>query len=64
MTDQEAGIFFLKNHICVHLQDFKHKYDCIVLMIQKLYAVVSGECECDNMDSVAMQDVMLSGHFY
>lgn len=35
-----------------------------MIMIQKLYAVVSGECECDNMDSVAMQDVMLSGHFY
>jgi len=33
-------------------------------MIRKLYSVVSGECDPDNMDSVANQDVMLSGHFY
>lgn len=48
----------------MHLSDFKHKFDCLIIMIRKLYSVVSGECDTDNMDSVANQDVMLSGHFY
>lgn len=48
----------------MHLSEFKHKFDCLIIMIRKLYSVVSGECETDNMDSVANQDVMLSGHFY
>ena len=33
-------------------------------MIEKLYAVASGECECDSLDSVANQEVMLGGHLY
>ena len=33
-------------------------------MIEKLYAVVAGECECDNLDSVANQEVLLGGHLY
>ena len=33
-------------------------------MIEKVYAVSSGECECDNLDTVANQEVMLGGHLY
>ena len=33
-------------------------------MIEKIYAVVAGECELDNLDSPAIQEVLLSGHLY
>lgn len=33
-------------------------------MIEKLYALVAGECEFDNLDSNANHEVMLSGHLY
>jgi|TARA_B110000305_G_C19319602_1_gene578273 DNA-directed RNA polymerase I subunit RPA2 len=33
-------------------------------MIEKLYAIVAGECEVDNLDSNANQEVMLGGHLY
>ena len=33
-------------------------------MIEKLYAVVSGECEGESLDSVANQECMLGGHLY
>lgn len=33
-------------------------------MIEKLYAVVAGECEVDNLDSPSNHEVLLSGHLY
>lgn len=33
-------------------------------MVEKLYAVVAGECECDNLDALSNQEVMLGGHIY
>jgi DNA-directed RNA polymerase beta subunit len=33
-------------------------------MIEKLYAVVAGECEFDNLDSTSNHEVLLSGHLY
>lgn len=35
-----------------------------MVMIEKLYAVVGQECETDNLDSIANQEVLLSGHLY
>jgi len=33
-------------------------------MIDKLYAIVNGECENDSLDSVSNQEVLLGGHLY
>ena len=33
-------------------------------MIEKLYAVVAGECEFDNLDSPSNHEVLLTGHLY
>lgn len=33
-------------------------------MIQKLYALVSGDCVADNPDSPMHQEVLLGGHVY
>ena len=40
------------------------KFNSLCMMIEKLYAVVAGECELDNLDSPANQEVLLSGHLY
>jgi DNA-directed RNA polymerase I subunit RPA2 len=34
------------------------------MMIEKLYAVVAGECELDNLDSPSNHEVLLTGHLY
>ena len=34
------------------------------LMLEKLYAVVAGECECDSLDAVSNQEVLLGCHLY
>jgi len=48
----------------VHTPQYRDKFNVLCLMIEKLYAVVSGECELDNLDSPANQEVLLSGHLY
>ena len=64
MSDVEAGRFLLERLICVHVPDFQDKYETLCLMIEKLYSVVAGECECDTLDSLSNQEVMLGGHLY
>jgi DNA-directed RNA polymerase I subunit RPA2 len=64
MSDIEVGRFLIERLICVHVPDFLDKYETLCLMIEKLYAVVAGECECDTLDSLSNQEVMLGGHLY
>ena len=64
MTDIEVGNFFINRHIFVHVKNYKDKFNSLCLMIEKLYAVVAGECEFDNLDSTANHEVLLSGHLY
>jgi DNA-directed RNA polymerase I subunit RPA2 len=53
MTDIEVGRFLIERLILVNLPNFEDKFQTLCLMIEKLYAVVAGECECENLDSVA-----------
>lgn len=62
--DVEVGKIFLKKHIFVHANSDKDKFNCLCIMMEKLYSVVAGECETDNLDSIANQEVLLSGHLY
>lgn len=64
MSDVEVGRFLIERLILVHLSDFSDKFQTLCLMIEKLYAVVAGECECDNLDALSNQEVMLGGHLY
>ena len=51
MSDVEVGNFFIQKHIFVNSQRNSDKFNSLCLMIEKLYAVVAGECELDNLDS-------------
>ena len=64
MTDLDIGRFFIEKHIFVNANDNRDKFNSLCLMIEKLYAVVAGECELDNLDSASNQEVLLSGHLY
>jgi len=63
-TDVEVGRFFIERFLFVHIESHKDKFNVLCLMLEKLYAVVAGECELDNLDSNANQEVLLSGHLY
>ena len=64
LTDEEVGRLFLQRHICVHTEAFEEKFDTLLVMLEKLYAAVHGQCELDNLDSPANQEVLLAGHLY
>ncbi len=53
MSDIEVGRFFLEQHIFVNISQSEDKFNTLCVMIEKLYAVVAGECELDNLDSPA-----------
>jgi DNA-directed RNA polymerase I subunit RPA2 len=52
-TDEEIGEIFLKENICVHLNKFIDKYNCLLLMIDKLLGYVTNKHKADNLDSLA-----------
>lgn len=48
----------------IHCADNGEKVNSLVLMLQKLYSLVNGSIEADNLDSMANHEVLLSGHLY
>ncbi len=63
-SDKQAGEIFISENICVHLDIAKDKFNTICLMIDKLYALVSGDIAPQNLDSLASHEVLLPGHVY
>jgi DNA-directed RNA polymerase I subunit RPA2 len=59
-----VGEYFLKEIICVHLEKGTDKVNFLLLMLEKLYALVSGETLPDNLDSLQNQEILLPGHLY
>ena len=66
-----AGTIFLRKIVLVHLgnvsvtesQD-RDKFNMLLFMIRKLYALVAGDCASDNPDAVSSQEVLLGGFLY
>lgn len=63
-SDKEAGEIFLAENICAHLTEPEHKFQTICLMVEKLYALVDGEIKPENLDCMAVHEVLLPGHLY
>lgn len=71
MDDEEAGTQLLRKIVLPHLgsnnvkstQD-SDKFNMLVFMIRKLYALAAGECAEDNPDAVSNQELLVGGHFY
>lgn len=64
ISDKDVGEIFLNELVCVHCKTNIDKFNSICLMIEKLYALVSEKIYPDNLDTLANQDVLLSGHLY
>lgn len=64
MYEEEVGQEFLKRVVLVHLDDAREKFDMLIFMMQKLYALVAGDCAADNPDSPQHQEILLPGHLY
>lgn len=56
--------FMIKNCIMIHLDSYDDKFNALVLMTQKLYAMAKDKCQPENSDAVMMQEVLLGGHLY
>ena len=63
-TNAQVGKFLLDRIVIVHLASNKDKFNLILFMIRKLYALVGGECCADNPDSPQHQEILMPGFLY
>ncbi|KAL0475805.1 DNA-directed RNA polymerase [Neurospora intermedia] len=71
MSDYEVGTEFLRKIVLVHLgsqdvteQQDADKFNMLLFMCRKLYALVAGDCAVDNPDAVQNQEILLGGFLY
>lgn len=71
MSDEEVGVKFLRKVVLPHLGNYdvtesqnNDKFQQLLFMIRKLYALAAGECAVDNPDAVSNQEVLLGGFLY
>ena len=60
----EVGKFLLDRIIMVHLKSKSDKFNLLLFMIRKLYALVGGQCCADNPDSTQHQEILMPGFLY
>lgn len=63
-SDEEVATFLLKHCICVHTESNVDKFNLILLMIRKLFAVAKGECAIESADNPMNHEILLAGHLY
>ena len=66
LLDAEVGSMLLRRHVFVHLaaDDHSAKWELLLLMLQKLFALGAGRIEQDNPDSLVHQEVLLPGQLW
>jgi len=60
-SDISVGERVLAEFICIHLKRSAEKLSLLLIMLKKLFAMVTGECIPDNPDSLLNQEVLLPG---
>ncbi|GAB6027162.1 DNA-directed RNA polymerase I subunit RPA2 [Chamberlinius hualienensis] len=63
-SDIEAGQLFLKECICVHLNNNRDKFNLLIHMTRKLLAFANKECAMESADNLMNHEVLLAGHLY
>uniref|UniRef100_A0A182MM49 DNA-directed RNA polymerase subunit beta n=1 Tax=Anopheles culicifacies TaxID=139723 RepID=A0A182MM49_9DIPT len=63
-TDEQAGSYILDQCVLIHLDSNEDKFNLLVHMVQKLFAVVLGRNAAETVDSAMMQEILLGGHIY
>ncbi|KAJ3427160.1 DNA-directed RNA polymerase i subunit rpa2 [Anaeramoeba flamelloides] len=64
ITDEQAGREFIRRYILVHLDTDHSKFNLMIHMLHKLYALILGEISPDNPDTPSFQEVLLPGDLY
>jgi len=69
LSDLEVGELLLRRHVLVHIDArdkdaSEHKWEMLLFMLQKLYALAAGRVREDNPDSLVNQEVLLPGHLW
>jgi len=64
LTDEEVCDHLMRRCVCIHLDEDEDKFQLIVFMIKKLFALVEDKCVVEGVDAVMMQEVVLGGHIY
>jgi DNA-directed RNA polymerase I subunit RPA2 len=71
VSDEDAGTELLRKIVLPHLGSYDvteandaDKFQMLLFMIRKLYALVEGECTVDNPDAVSNQEILLPGFLY
>ena len=71
MANEKAGEEFLRKIVLPHLGNADvtaaqnhDKFQLLLFMIRKVYALAAGDCAVDNPDAVSNHEVLLSGFLY
>ena len=71
VSNSHAGTEFLRKIVLVHLGNVavtesqnRDKFNLLLFMIRKLYAVAAGDCTPDNPDAISNQEILLGGFLY
>lgn len=63
-TSLEVGQSLIKNSVAIHLENNEDKFNCIVLMTQKVFALAKAECAIENEDNPMFHEVYSSGSIF
>ncbi|CAG9310885.1 unnamed protein product [Blepharisma stoltei] len=64
MADEQVGELVLREHVFVHTDNDNDKFNLLVLMIEKLYALAENEISPESADVLSSQEFLLPGHLY
>eukprot|EP01130_Rhizamoeba_saxonica_P001964 TRINITY_DN11786_c0_g1_i1.p1 TRINITY_DN11786_c0_g1~~TRINITY_DN11786_c0_g1_i1.p1 ORF type:complete len:1120 (+),score=253.33 TRINITY_DN11786_c0_g1_i1:43-3402(+) len=64
VDDIYVGRMLLKKYIAVHLDTPEEKFELLIFMIRKLYALAAGDIQSENADSVANQEAITDGELF
>jgi DNA-directed RNA polymerase I subunit RPA2 len=64
LSDAEVGEILIKDFIFVHLESFEDKFNLMILMLEKLYALAKGEIRPESLDVLSTQEFLLPGQIY
>ena len=69
LSDVEVGELLIRRHVLVHIagslkEGHAQKWELLLFMLQKVYAMAAGRVREDNPDSLVNQEVLLPGHLW
>lgn len=63
-TNKQVADFILKKCILIHLDKNEDKFNLLVVMTQKLFALAQDKCKPEGVDTTMMHELLLGGHLY